>query len=234
MKNKEHDLSTEELLNLCNREEGFRSTLVALLGSETIDHFDAIIESAEEHLHSAMIPFMNDLREIFLDKNVRIVILALLQEELSESQVRGMSYLISSHIDQVQRVELLRARMYRTARETIEQYVPAFDELFRFLTELDREDIWNKVPHPSLTDQFYDEIHDAVTSDSRVSGSFLAKLCRDEQFRDSISSQLESYPEVVQSLSKMATNLVQAQRYLAEIEIEDLLHDIEENPTDDD
>ncbi len=232
MNNHEQSLSTEELLQLCNREESFRSTLVSLLESSSIEEFDAIVESAQSQMSSSLIPFMNDLREIYMDNPLRIVVINLLEERLNQSQVRGLSFLLTTHVEQVQRVDLLRNRMYQTARETIENHVPIFDELSRFLATLSSDSEWESESCPALNDEFYEELKEAVMMDSRITGKFLEQVCRSDEFRKSIVDSLDSYPEVVQVLWKMADSLVQSQRYIAEIEIEDLLHDIEEHPSD--
>jgi len=226
----EHDLTTEQLLDLCNREKTFKSIITTLLESESIELFDGIIEGTSAYLSKTIVPFLNDLREIYSEPIVRFTILSLLKDQLSDAHVRGMSFLLSAHNDQKKRLGILRNKMYASARDTVERYVPAFDSLLRFFSDIDNFVETEHHEFLDLTDEFYEQIRYAMSEDSRITGEMLGKLCFDDSFRELIELEIESYPEVILTLCKMADNLIQAQRYLAEIEIEDLLHDIEENP----
>lgn len=232
MKNGEQKLSTEELLQLCNREESFRSTLVSLLQSESIEEFDAIVESAQSQMSKSLIPFMNDLREIYSDYSLRIVVVKLLEEKLNQAQVRGLSFLLTTHVEQIQRVDILRNRMYKTARESIENNVLVLDEFARFLETLKSASEWEPTSYIAMKNQFYSDIIFAMETDNRITVKFLEQLCRSEEFRSSLSDSLSTYPDPVKVLAKIADSLIQAQRYMAEVEIEDLLHDIEEHPSE--
>ncbi len=225
----ETNKSIELLLSECNRDESFRKSLVSLLGTETPEEFELIVTIAKKEMSESMLPFIYDLRALYDDPLLRTVMLGILDDDYSESKMRAVSYILNMHLAQIRRVEDLRSMMYKNARDTIEQYVPAFDELVDFIHRLETEHLDEATPHPALSDVFYKELLDSLHSDTRVTSGFLENICRDESFRSTIDDQIESYPEVVQVLFRMADALVRAQRYLADMEIDNLLHGIEES-----
>lgn len=220
------EMGTEELLRLCNREEEFKKQIYTLLSVPSVEQFNDLLDTSEE-MPPSMEQFINDLRAIYEDTPLRTFVQRILTDQITPSQLRGIDHLISSQILQAQRVRKLNDSMLADARETITTYLPAFENMMVFFQDLDN-DSRDFDSNYGLRDEFIAEITEAIKSDERVTPKLLLKICHEEQFRKSFAPELDDYPKAVHYIFGLADQLVNAQRYLAEIEIDDMLHDIED------
>lgn len=222
----EDEMGTEELLRLCNREEEFKKQIYTLLSVPSIEQFNDLLDTSEE-MPPSMEQFINDLRAIYEDTPLREMVQRILTDQLSPSQIRGIDHLISSQILQAQRVRKLNDSMLADARETITTYLPAFENMVLFFQDLN-DNARNYESNYGLRDEFIEEITQAMNNDARITPELLLKICKEEEYRKIFALEIENYPQPIHYIFGLADQLVNAQRYLAEIEIDDMLHDIED------
>lgn len=223
----ENEMGTEELLRLCNREEEFKKQIYTLLSVPTIEQFNELLDTSEK-MPPSMEQFINDLRAIYEDTPLKEFVQRVLTDQLTPSQLRGIDHLISSQMLQAQRVRKLNDSMLADARETITTYLPAFENMMVFFQDL-QNNTRDFESNYGLRDEFIEEIAQAMSDDARVTPELLLKICREEEYRKIFALEIDNYPKAIHYIFGLADQLVNAQRYLAEIEIDDMLHDIEDN-----
>lgn len=221
----DENLDHDKLLELCNNEEEFRQTIITLLTAKDVTLFDSLCREADQELPARMSRFLNDLREVYNNESLRKVIVNLLNDSYSVPEMRGIQLLVQTHVMHQQHVQELNQTIYEDARDTVQSYLPAFQELINFLERLPSEP--EERDTELLKDSFLTEIAEAVEEDTRINSSFLLNICKDQEYRDTLAETLESYPSVVQYIFGLADQLNKAQKCIEEIEIDEMLHDIE-------